>query len=83
MTDEDVQFHWSMLAVNWDNEEADALLPMLAEQWVTVRGFSFTSGWMEKFKQTAKKSIQKSKGIRKQLIATPTCTSSHSTDHTE
>ena len=38
-----------MLAVNWDNEEADALLPMLAEQWVTVRGFSFTYGWMEKF----------------------------------
>ena len=41
-TDEDVLFHWSMLAVNWDNEEADALLPMIAEQWIIVRGFLFT-----------------------------------------
>ena len=57
-----------MLAVNWDNEEADALLPIIAEQWVTVRGFSFASAWMENFKQTNKKSIQKSKGIRKQLV---------------
>ena len=58
---DDVLFHWSILAMNWDNEEADALLPLIAEQWVTVRGFSFASAWMEKFKQTNKKSIQKNK----------------------
>ena len=52
LSDEDVLFHWSILAVNWD-EEADALLRMIADQWVTVRGFSFTSAWMEKFKQAS------------------------------
>jgi len=84
LNDDDVQSHWSMLAVNWVEEEAAALLPMIAEQWITVRGFSFTSAWMEKFKQTGKpKSIQKSKGLRKQLVATPTSSCSSSTDHTE
>ena len=28
-SDEDVQFHWLMFVVSWDDEEADALLPMI------------------------------------------------------
>ena len=78
LSDEDVLFHWSMLAVNWDEEEAHALLSMIADQWITVRGFSFTSAWMEKFKQASKKSIQKSKGVHKHLV--PTSSTSDSTE---
>ena len=80
LNDDDVLFHWSILAINWDNEEADALLPLIAEQWVTVRGFSFASSWMEKFKQSNKKSIQKSKGTRKQLCSSSSSSSVDCTD---
>ena len=44
------------------------LLRMIIEQWVTVRSFSFTSAFVEKYKQVNKKSVQKSKGIRKNLL---------------
>jgi len=30
--------------------EADVLLRMIIEQWVTVRGFSFTNAFVEKYK---------------------------------
>ena len=43
LNDDDVQSHWSMLAVNCMVEEAAALLPMIAEQQITVQVFSFTS----------------------------------------
>ena len=32
LNDDDVLFHWSIHAINLDNEEADALLPLIAEQ---------------------------------------------------
>ena len=37
ITDENVLFFWSMLAVNWCDDEADLLLTMIAEEWVTRR----------------------------------------------
>ena len=45
LADEDVLFFWSILAAEWDTEEEQALLPMLAELWVTIRGFSFAKSW--------------------------------------
>ena len=36
-----VLFYWSIISVNWDEEEAKELLEMMIEQWVSVRGFSF------------------------------------------
>lgn len=64
---EDVLFHWSMVSVNWGEEESRILLHMIAEHWLKLRGFSFASALVEKYKQTQKKSIQKSKALRKQL----------------
>ena len=64
LNDEDVLFHLPILAINWDNEEADALLPMIVSYCLRAF-FSFASAWMEKFKQTNKKS---SKGTQKQLL---------------
>ena len=37
-------------------------------EWVTICGLSFASAWIEKFKQEAKMTTEKSKGLRKQLI---------------
>lgn len=68
---EDVLAHWAELSVNWAEEEAKkVLLTLIIEHWVTVRGFSFTSSFMESYKQMCKKTIQKSKGLRKNLIGT-------------
>ena len=66
-TDENVLFYWSILSVNWEEGAAEALLCMLVERWITLRGFSSASALMEKYKQQCKKNIQKSKGVRKRL----------------
>ena len=43
---------------------------MIVQHWITVRGFSFVSAFMEKYKQRNEKSTQKSKGLRKTLNVT-------------
>ena len=37
--DDYILLHWPIFAVNRDNEEADALRPMIAKQWVTLENF--------------------------------------------
>lgn len=69
---EEVVFFWSLLSSDWQEEEAAELLGMVIEHWVTIRGFSFASAFMEKYKQEKQKTTQKSKGIRKTLCATKT-----------
>ncbi len=66
-TDEDVLFGWSIVSASWGEEEAKVLLHMIAEHWMKMRGFSFASALVERYKQLAKKNVQKSKGVRKQL----------------
>ncbi len=65
---DDVQFFWAMVSAYWEAESAAVLLEMVVSQWVKIRGFSFASGWVEEFKATQKKTLQKSKGVRKQLL---------------
>ena len=66
-SNDDVLFYWSMLSVNWEENVAEELLHMIIEHWITLRGFSLASSFMEKYKQLHKRHTQKSKGIRKQL----------------
>ena len=70
----DVSFYWCTIAANWVDEEADALLRMMIEQWVTIRGFSYVSSFMEQYKKEHMKSVQKSKGLRKKINSTSTKT---------
>ena len=65
--DEDVLFYWTLVSGTWDEEVASALLHMVTELWVTIREFAHVSAWIEKHKQSAKKSLQKSQGVRKKL----------------
>ena len=67
LQNEDVLFYWAVASVNWDSTEASELLKKIVEHYITVRGFSFASAFMEKYKQSIKKSTQKSKGLRKTL----------------
>ena len=73
-TDEDVLFSWSIISAEWEEKEEQILLRMLIDLWVTVRGFSFAKSMLEMYKQAQKKTVQKSKGVRKQLIGKSTGT---------
>lgn len=64
---EDVLFHWSLIAATWDDEVAAKLMTMIVELWVTVRGFSLASAWIERYKGATKKTLQKAKPHRKQI----------------
>ena len=57
-----------MLTTDIEEEPAKALLSMIIDLYITVRGFSFTKSFMEQYKQATKKSVQKSKALRKTLL---------------
>ena len=66
----DVLFHWSIAAAGFDVDDVEVhetVLRMITELYVTIRGFSYASAWIEQYKQTQKKSTQRSKSLRKQL----------------
>lgn len=66
--DDDVLFYWSMVSGDWDKEESQALLQLIVDLWITIRGFSNASTWMEQYKAANYKSVQKFKGVRKKLL---------------
>jgi hypothetical protein len=66
-TSEDVKFYWCMLAEDWEEDESDALLELVVDMWITIRGFHYASAWLEKYKVEHKIQMQKSKGMRKIL----------------
>ena len=70
---EDVQFHWTLLSQDiYSLEDAEHLLGEIVDMWVTIRGFSMVASWMEVYKSSEKKNIQKSTGLRKSLSGTST-----------
>ena len=75
-SDEDVRFNWCIAAADFEEAEEKILLDMIIELWVTIRGFSFVSGWIEQYKQSSKKTLQKSKALRSGLFSTSTNTDS-------
>jgi hypothetical protein len=70
LASEDLLFYWSLVSVNWNEKESTELLRMIVEHWITIRGFSAASAFIEIYKQQNKKTVQKSKGLRKGLIST-------------
>ena len=61
-------FHWSLIAATWDDEVAAKLMTMIVELWVTVKGFSLASAWIERYKGATKKTLQKAKPLQKQIL---------------
>ena len=51
VADEGIAFYWCLVAVNMETRTANRLLHAIVELWVTIRGFSFCSGWMKLYKQ--------------------------------
>jgi len=69
-SDNDVQFYWLIATADFDVEDYeihDTLLLKIVELYVTVRGFSLASGWLEKYKQRTKKSTQRTKSLRREI----------------
>ena len=67
MDDEDVNFLWSMLSINIDSKYSDDLLRTIVEKWVTLRGFTITSSWLQEYKDIKAKQVSKKKALRKEL----------------
>ena len=70
VANEDVLFHWSIAAAGFDVDDVEIheiVLRMITELYITIRGFSYASAWIEQYKQTQKRSTQRSKSLRKQL----------------
>lgn len=41
LKNEDVQFHWSIVASDWEEDETKALLELVVNMWITIQGFSY------------------------------------------
>ena len=77
ITDGDVQFYWSIISANWEEEIATVLLRMIVDLWVKIRGHSTARALLEQYKLSKKKSVQKSKEIRKQLMSSASSSSNY------
>ena len=55
MCSEDVLFQWCLLTVDADNANGKDLLQMIVKLYITIRGFSFASLFVELFKVANKK----------------------------
>ena len=54
LADNDVQFYWSIISASWEQEVQKALLSMVADLWITIRGFAYANGWVERHKRETK-----------------------------
>ena len=64
---EDVLLCWNIISASWDEECSSSLLQMIIKLWITIRGYSLSSACIEKYKAANKKTVQKSKSLRKEL----------------
>ena len=69
--DNNVQFYWSIISASWEQDVQEALLSMIANLWITIRGFAYANGWVERHKKNTKTCVQKTKGVRKHLLSNP------------
>ncbi len=67
LSDNGVHTSWSAIGIELQPEDGDTLLRMIADLFVTIRGFSFAGAYIELYKQSTKKSLQRSKALRTKL----------------
>ena len=54
--EESVQFYWTLLSQDIEEEEnSKGLLSEIVSLWITIRGYSITASWMEEYKKKNKK----------------------------
>ena len=65
--DLDVVYNWGTCHQLLPEKEGRELMNIIVSKFTNLRGHSFASSYMEMYKQTTKKTVQKSKGLRKKL----------------
>lgn len=68
--DNAVQFHWSLMTMDLDDEESDTLLQEMIKLWLTIRGFSYASALVEEYKRSHNEALKRKKALRKELKKT-------------
>ena len=66
VSNEDIQFYWLIATAEFeidDKETLEVLLAKIVEELLTIRGFSKAGAWMEKYKQTNKKTTQRARSL--------------------
>ena len=67
LNNDDVLFHWYIVALDIKNEEEGLeLLKHMTELWLTIRGYSICKTWMDLYKRQAQVENAK-KSLRKEL----------------
>jgi len=67
---EEVEFYWLIAQADFDVGDEDTyktLLQKIVELYLTVRGFSYASNLVEKYKQLTSKGTKKSKAFCREL----------------
>ncbi len=64
---DDVLFNWWLISTEHDQVISSKLFNKVITLYIEIRGFSFASSFVEKYKQHAKKNLQRSRPLRKQL----------------
>lgn len=66
--DLDVQFYWSMIDTDIEDEgHSSELLRHIVQLWLTIRGFSISKAWIEDYKCALSTTASKTKSLRKGL----------------
>lgn len=66
--DTDIHFSWLLLCLELDDDDlSKELLSLVVEMWITIRGFSMASAWVEFYKQSMQTCTKKKQGLRKGL----------------
>lgn len=66
-SDEDVMYVWSKITAEIGEAASNYLFNQIVNLYYTIRGHSFSKSVMEMYKLSNKKTVQKSKGIRKKI----------------
>ena len=68
VTDDDIQFFWSMISVDINQHIGEQLLTQIVQLWLTIIcGFSMAVAFIEQYKQVTMKSTKKLTSLRKGL----------------
>ena len=51
MKSDSVMMQWELVEVELERERNEILLKLIVNEWITLRGFSFTTGLVELYKQ--------------------------------
>lgn len=67
-SNECVKSYWSDINVDeGEEDDSNAVLDMIIKLWITIRGYAYSSAWVELHKQACQRGTQKSKPFRKTL----------------